>query len=164
MPIEPRVEIRAEQPYVAVRRAVTLATFPEIADRLPGVIAHLGERGVAPAGAPFFRYEVIDMDRRLVVQAGVPVAAGVSGDDLVFADVLPAGRYVTATHVGPPDRLVGATAALLEWAAGQGLTWDVEETEEGERWGCRLERLLTDPAEEPDPARWRTELAFRLAG
>jgi hypothetical protein len=34
----------------------------------------------------------------------------------------------------------------------------------GERWGCRLEVSFTNPAEEPDPAAWETELAFRLAG
>jgi hypothetical protein len=60
--------------------------------------------------------------------------------------------------------LADATAALLDWAAEQGLTWDVRETEGGQRWGARLEIYETDPAQEPDMNQWVTELAFRLAG
>jgi hypothetical protein len=39
-----------------------------------------------------------------------------------------------------PDRcgLVKATKDLLDWAAGQGLTWDMSPTEGGEQRGCRL--------------------------
>jgi effector-binding domain-containing protein len=153
---------RAAQPYVAVRRTVTMQTFPEIADRLPGLFGWLAERGIAPAGPPFFRYLVIDMERELDVEAGIPVAAPVDGDGEVLAGVLPAGRYAAATHVGHPNELVAVTGAFLGEAAAQGLTWDATETERGTRWGCRLELLLTDPAEQPDMTKWETKLAFRL--
>ncbi|MHA6618382.1 GyrI-like domain-containing protein [Pseudonocardia sp. DLS-67] len=159
------IEERAAQPYVAVRRTITVQTFPEVADRLPGVFGWLAERGVAPAGAPFFRYLVIDMERELDVEAGVPVTAPVDSDSDgdVLAGVLPAGRYATVTHTGHPDELIAVTGALLDEAAARGLTWDATETERGTRWGCRLELLLTNPAEQPDPSTWETELAFRLA-
>ena len=75
----------------------------------------------------------------------------------------PARRYATLTHQGHPNELVGATKTLLDWAAGQGLTWDMSPGPDGERWGSRLEILLTDPAEEPDMNKWVTQLAFRLA-
>ena len=67
------------------------------------------------------------------------------------------------THTGAPDTLMAATAALLEWAEAQGLAWDVAQTDEGEKWGCRVEFYLTDPAAQPDMTRWQTQLAFRLA-
>jgi effector-binding domain-containing protein len=70
---------------------------------------------------------------------------------------------VTTMHVGHPDELFSATTDLLAWAEEQGLTWDMSETPDGERWGSRLEWYLTDPADEPDMAKWETELAFRLA-
>jgi hypothetical protein len=41
--------------------------------------------------------------------------------------------------------------------------WDVSQTDAGQKWGCRLESYLTDPAERPDASQWQTELAFRLA-
>jgi effector-binding domain-containing protein len=163
MPMAPRIVERADQPYVAVGGLVTMQTIGEIADRLPEVLGWLGARGIEPAGAPFLRYNRIDMERQLEVEAGVPVAAAAPSDGEVLAGVLPAGRYATVTHVGHPDGLVAATAALLDWAAEQGLAWDVTGTPEGQRWGCRLEVYKTDPAEQPEMAKWETELLFRLA-
>jgi effector-binding domain-containing protein len=118
---------------------------------------------VSPAGAPFWKYNVIDMAAKLEIEAGAPVAAAVVGDDRVVTGVLPAGRYATLTHVGHPSELVAATGALLDWAAAQGLTFDVTPGDDGERWACRLENYLTDPRQEPDMSKWVTELAFKLA-
>jgi hypothetical protein len=106
---------------------------------------------------------VIDMERELDVEAGVPVAAPVDAEGDVLAGVLPAGRYATTTHVGHPDELVAVTGSFLAAAAARGLTFDATETERGTRWGCRLELLLTDPTEQPDLNKWETKLAFRLA-
>jgi len=103
------------------------------------------------------------MAAKLEIEAGVPVAAAVAGDDGVVTGVLPAGRYATLTHVGHPSELVAATGALLDWAAGQGLTFDVTPGDDGEQWACRLENYLTDPSQEPDMSKWVTELAFKLA-
>jgi effector-binding domain-containing protein len=75
----------------------------------------------------------------------------------------PARRYATLTHQGHPNELVGATKTLLDWAAGQGLSWDMSPESSGERWGARLESYLTDPSQEPGMSKWLTELAFRLA-
>ena len=85
------------------------------------------------------------------------------GDDQVISGTLPAGRYATVTHIGPPDTLGAATAALLEWADERGVQWDMTVGDEGERWGARLEIYLTDPREQLDLSKWETELAFRLA-
>lgn len=159
----PEVVTRAEQPYVAIAAHVTMAELGWLGARLGEVFGWLGARGLAPAGAPFFRYNVIDMTRELQVDAGVPVAVAVDGEGQVSSGVLPAGRYATLTHVGHPSELAGATQALLDWAAGQGLTWDASPGEHGERWGSRLEFYLTDPAEEPDMNKWATQLAIRLA-
>jgi DNA gyrase inhibitor GyrI len=127
------------------------------------VFRWLAARGIAPAGPPFWRYNVIDMARTLEVEAGVTVAAATTGDGRVIAGVLPAGRYATVRHVGAPDTLVAATAALRDWAAASGLKWDMVQSPAGERWGCRLENYLSDPDVEPDLTKWVTELAFRLA-
>jgi len=163
---DPQIVTRADQqPYVAIRGHVTMAEIGGLAVRTPEVFAWLGARGIAPAGPPFLKYNVIDMMRQLEIDNGVPVAAPVysTGDGELVAGVLPAGRYATLTHVGHPSELVGATKALLDWAAGQGLTWDMSPDADGERWGSRLETLLTDPREEPDMSKWVTQLAFRLA-
>jgi effector-binding domain-containing protein len=131
---------------------------------MPEVFGWLGQRGSTPAGAPFWKYNLIDMERQLEVEVGVPVGGPMTGDDRVLAGVLPAGKYATLRHVGHPAGLLDATKALPDWAAQQGLSWDVTETAAGERWGGRLEIYETDPAQEPDMDKWETKLAFRLAG
>jgi effector-binding domain-containing protein len=162
---EPTVIQRADQPYVAIRALVTMESLGAVVPPLnKEVFGWLAARGAVATGAPFWKYNVIDMERRLEVEAGAPVAAAMSGDDRVLAGVIPGGTYATVRYTGHPMGLADATAALLTWAAGQGLTWDVRETEDGERWGARLEIYESDPAREPDMDKWVTELAFRLAG
>lgn len=159
---EPTVVERPAQPYAGVRALVTMSTMPSIADRIPEVIGRLAARGVQPAGPPFLKYNVIDMDRQLEVEAGIPVAGDVQPEGDLIVATLPAGRFVTAVHVGGPAGLLDATRQLLDWAAERGLVWDNHATAEGDAWGCRLENYLTDPRIEPDLTKWRTELAFRL--
>ena len=159
----PEIVTRAAQPYAAIRARVTMADLGTLGARFGEVFAWLGARGLEPAGAPFWRYNVIDMARKLEVDVAVPVAAAVDGDGRVVSGVLPAGRYATLTHVGHPSELYVVTGSLLDWAAAQGLTWDMSPGEDGERWGATVETYLTDPEVEPDMSKWVTQLAFRLA-
>ena len=163
MSTAPQITERAEQPYVALKAQVTMQNISAIADRIPEVFGWLAAHGVTPAGAPFLKYNVIDMARQLEIEAGVPVAAAVDGDASVLPCVLPAGRYATMIYAGHPAKLVDATAELLAWASREGLAFDVAETDDGERWGARLEIYFTDPGQEPDMDKWETQLAFRLA-
>jgi effector-binding domain-containing protein len=161
--VQPTIVEQNAQPYVGRRETITMTDFARVADHLPGMFGRLTESGAPIAGAPFFRYRVIDMSADLVVEAGIPVAHAVPVSAPLFTDTLPAGRYATLTHKGHPDELMGVTARLLDWAHDQGLTWDMEPTPTGEVWGCRLEVMMTDPAQEPDMHKWETVLLFKLA-
>ena len=163
MLVTPEIETCTEQPYVAIRARVKMAGIGAFAVRTSEVFDWLGNRGLKPAGPPFLKYNVIDMTRKLEMETGVPVASAVDGDDDVVSGILPAGSYATVTHTGHPSELVEVTGALLDWAAEQGLTWDMSPSEDGDRWRARLEFYLTDPSQEPDMSKWRTQLAFRLA-
>jgi effector-binding domain-containing protein len=160
---EPRIIERDEQPYVSIRRLVAMTSISEAADELPGLFGWLTARNITPASAPFLKYNVIGSSGTLDVEAGFPVDAPVTGDDRVLAGVLPGGRFATVTHYGHPSKLVDATAALLDWGSDQGLVWDMSETDGGQRWGLRLELYHTNPADQPDPETWETEILFRLA-
>jgi effector-binding domain-containing protein len=163
MDIAPEITQRAAQPYAGISAWVTMAAIGSVADRIPEIFSWLGARGIAPAGPPFFRYHVVDMERQLQVEAGVPVASAVEDDGAIRAGTLPPGRFAIMTHTGAPDTLAAATAGLLDWAEARGLAWDISRTDAGEHWGCRLEFYLTNPAEQPDASKWQTQLAFRLA-
>lgn len=160
---EPQVIERQSIPFVGIRSTVAMPDLARVAEHLPGLVAAVTGRGVQPTGPPFFRYETIDMAGSLTVTVGIPVPAGTPAPEGAFADELPAGDYAVLRHTGHPDELRGATAFLLAWAEQRSLRWDVADGAEGERWAGRIEFYETDPTAQPDPMRWTTQLAFKLA-
>ena len=163
---EPRIVERAGQPYAALPGRVTMATLAAAIDSgYPELFGWLAARGIPPAGPPLIRYLVVDMDAELEIELGVPVAEplerAAGGGERIGAGLLPAGRYVSLLHRGPYDGLVGANAALQDWARREGVP--LETTDHGRRWRGRAEFYLTDPRAEPDPARWETEVAYLVA-
>jgi effector-binding domain-containing protein len=162
MTMEPTLEYRHEQPYVAIRTQVTTQQLGTVLPPLFGeVFAWLGKQGVAPAGAPFWRYRIVDMNAQFDMEVGVPIATAVSGNGRITAGVLPSGRYAVFVHTGHPATLMDATARLLAWAKERRIAWQASEDQR--EWKARLEFYLTDPAVEPDMNKWQTELAFLTA-
>jgi effector-binding domain-containing protein len=158
---QPQIQARAAQPYVAIPATVTMTTFGTAVDSgFPELFGWLASQGIAPGGPPFIRYLVIDMDGDLQIELGVPVSAPVTGSGRVQAGVLPAGSYAVLRHTGPYDGLMASNGALQEWAAGQGVRFDTRDTAQGSAWGGRVEFYLTDPSQEPDPAKWETDVAY----
>src|ERR1700743_294637 len=73
---------RAAQTYVAIKSEVTMQTLGTVLPELaPRVFGWLGERGISPVGAPFWKYNVVDMDRGLGGVGGGRGGAGVDGGD-----------------------------------------------------------------------------------
>ncbi len=164
---QPKIETRSEQPYAAIRVQVAMQDLgPVLIPQLhKEVRIWLNKQGMQPSGAPFIRYHVINMLGKLDVAIGWPVSSVLTGDGRIVADVIPAGRYAVLIYTGPFEgpALMQANAALIDWGAKEGLVWDAKTTPEGDAFGGRFEFYLTDPAEEPDSAKWQTEVAFRLA-
>lgn len=163
IPEQPTIVERTSQRYASVGDTVRMDQVSLIADRFPEVFEAVARHGLAPTGAPFLRYRTIDMDRALSVEACVPIDAPLPSDGAVSTDVLPGGRYVTATHRGHFDGLQDATARVLTWADQQGLRWDATLSADGDVWTGRVECFETDPATEPDPSKWVTVLAIKLS-
>lgn len=164
---DPTITERPAQPYAGIRVTCPMRAIGQTAPPAIGeLFGWLGRRGAEPAGAPFFRYDVINMEGDMRLTVGVPVAKPVEGDDRVEAGTLPAGRFATLTYTGPVKGkgLYNATKSLLEWGAANDVKWDRHDTEAGDAWACRLEIYETDPDEEPDTSKWVTQLAFKLAG
>ena len=158
---DPKIEVRNEQPYVGIRSQAEMTTLDRvIPEGLGAVFGWLGARGVDPAGPPFIRYYVIDMERQLEVEVGVPVAKALEGEGQIRSGSLPAGRYAALVYTGI-DHGIEANGALLEWGAAQGLKWDMWDA--GDGFGSRVEFFLTNPDDEPDRDKWETEVAIKLA-
>jgi AraC family transcriptional regulator len=141
---------QAPQPALFIRRQTAAgdlaATLGEI---LPAVFAFAQQRGVPFAGPPFTRY--VEVGRGLLtVEGGMPVAVPAAGEGEIVAGELPGGPAITAVHVGPYERLQETHAAIERWMAEHGVA----------AAGAPWETYLTDPAEVPDPAEWRTEVVY----
>jgi effector-binding domain-containing protein len=161
---EPKLDDRTEQPYMGIRTQVPVGEMGSgLIPRLHGeVIGYLKKQGIAPTGAPFIRYWVINMPGEMDIELGWPVASALPGDGRVAAGALPAGRYASLIYTGIMNGVAG-NKALLDWGAQQGLMWDNWPTDAGDAFGARYESFLTEPDDEPDMAKWETEVAIRLA-
>ncbi len=154
---EPMVRERTEEPYVAIPVRATLREWGEVNALVPEVFGWLRRRGIAPAGPLFYRHRIVGgLEEKFSVEVGVPVAAPVAGDGRVVAGAKPAGRYVVAVHRGHPDRIAAAHRALVAWAGREG----VPLARDGEEWLGMFESYRSDPAVQPDPETWETELAY----
>lgn len=164
---EPRIILRAAQPYAGIAAQVTIAELgtgivPQLHET---VMRWLNERGATPVDVPFIRYRVIDMAAKLQVELGWPTTELLTGSAPVICDVLPAGRYASVVYTGPYEGngLFEANGALIEWADATGVKLDRWQETEGEAFRARLERYLRDPGNEPDPALYETEVSIRVA-
>lgn len=157
MSSEPSFVTRPEQPYAAIRLSLDAAQVPQLAPPLIGEIMGWVAQHGEQAGPVFFNYTKMD-GSRMDMEVGVPTKAVVAADERVVTGTLPAGRYAVVTHTGPYDQLRGAHEKLHEWLAQQSLP------PQGMNGGrsTLLEIYHTDPAEEPDPQKWVTEIAFKI--
>jgi hypothetical protein len=64
-------------------------------------------------------------------------------------------RALPGAPPGPYDQLIGANGALQDYAKQHGIPFAARDTPAGQAWEGRFEHHLTDPAAEPDAARWR---------
>jgi effector-binding domain-containing protein len=160
---EPSIEVHAEKPCVHIPATVTMTDFSNAISAVPEVFGWLDQRNVKPAGPMFFRYLVIDMDRELELEVGVPLDNPVEGNGRIISGVIPGGTYATLMHHGHPDRLIDSHAALQGWLSGQGLEVATHQNGGRELLSGRYEFYLSDPDEEPDMDEWSTEIAYLLA-
>jgi AraC family transcriptional regulator len=140
------------QPALAIRGVVPNDQLAMSMDGwLPTVFRFVTGNGVELAGPPFSRYHRIG-EQETDLETGLPVATPHPGDGHIQPVELPGGETASAWHVGPYDRLPETHAALAEWVADQG------RTPAGPVW----EVYWTDPGQEPDPAKWRTQVLLPL--
>lgn len=120
-------------------------------DAFSKVFEAVTRSGGVPAGPVFSRYfefsdEVVDFE------AGIAVESPFRGDDGVKASEIGGCEAAVAMHVGPYDTLAETYERLQAWIAEHGhqpasVMWEV---------------YLTDPQQEPDPSKWRTEVYWPI--
>ena len=123
-------------------------TFEEI---FPEVLSYLQSLNMKPSGPPFGRYHAYGEE--IDLEAGVPVHKPIEPKERIQASTLPETQVATAWHIGDFDKLEQSYRILEKWMKSEGYTpskgpWEV---------------YWTDPRQEPDKSKWRTEIIWPIA-
>ncbi len=158
----PNIDQRPEQHYLSIRTWAAPSELGQVIPQLNGEVAtYMSAQGIAPAGPSFIRYNVINMEDKMDIELGTPVASSAEGNGRVEPGSFPAGRYAALVYTGIQNG-IPANAALIEWAANNGINWDRWDDPNGDAFAARYERFLTGPDEDPDPGNWDTEVAIKV--
>ena len=140
----------------AIDRMAALISRHEDAGAQAAALEHLGVTPVRGSGGPADRARYkggvpamrellrqLESGASVALTADVPKRARVAGLGIVTLAKL-SGRPIVPTAVVTSRRI-------------QFDTWD---TSQGSAWRSRAEHYLTDPSQEPDPAKWETDVAY----
>lgn len=140
----------SEMPTIGVRSVVALDAMPDFfGAAYEQIFERIGREGLTVTGMPFGRYRGMPTET-VDIEAGVTIAETVPSSGETVSGTLPATKAVEAVHIGPYDTMVETYEAMQEWIAAEGLE------PSHEMW----EFYLTDPAAEPDPAKWQTKIVW----
>ncbi len=138
------------QPTLVVRGKTGTDDISDFLGRAYSEVAeHIARQDLDFAGPPFARYRILGSEPyEFEIEAGFPVSGHAVGGAEIELSSLPGGTAAMVAHVGPYDAMQPAYAAIQEWIEEQG----------GQPVGDPWEVYFTDPAEQPDPEEWKTEI------
>jgi|GEM_PF-2397797 len=158
----PKLVTRAAVPYVGIASTETLQSMATLFPRLmPKLGAYIGSHHLKPAGAPFIKYDFVNMPSKLRVELGMPLAKPAQPSTGIVVGALPAGRYAEITHFGDYSELVKSNSTLQAWCASHHCKFKMKP---GPQWefASRFESYETDPSRQPDHSKWQTDVFYLL--
>jgi effector-binding domain-containing protein len=147
-----RREIAAQNILFVRLRAARHEIANAIGEGLGKAFPYSQRLGLAIAGRPFTRYFTTGPGL-YSIEVGLPVGTSPKGEGAVEAGTLPGGPVAVAMHGGHYDSLSETYAALERWIEANGHRVS----------GAPWESYITDPADHPDPAAWRTEIYWPVS-
>jgi AraC family transcriptional regulator len=142
-----------ERPALIIRRRIARSDLQTtLADCFGRVFGHCHKVGIPLDGRPFTRY-LSTGPGLWTIEAGKPLGTAANGEGEIEAVMLPGGPVALAVHGGLYDQLTDTYAAMERWMEANGVR----------PGGAPWESYITDPAEHPDPADWRTEVYWPIA-
>jgi AraC family transcriptional regulator len=148
-----KIELRVLRPHhtATVRETVGRDDLPAAIGRIFQAVTQVTRhQRVEHDGSPFARYHSIS--DLVDLEAGIAVKSPIQPEGPVKPSELPGGPAAIAVHAGPYEGLPETYAAIEAWLSNTG------RAASGGPW----EIYLTDPSEEPDAAKWLTEVIYPL--
>ena len=164
---DPVIQPRPSAFYAGSRMRVPMQFEHMLPDAWQCVAESLISQGIIEFGPAIIRYHTTAMERLLEIDVAFITPTLLPQADGLVTGELPAGDYACLTHIGPydDDGVYLANVKIIEWAKANQIRWDVEQRDGEEWWAGRVEWYLNDPARDPDPQTYLTELTFKvLAG
>ena len=147
-----RQELQPQPALVLKRRIARAEIAATIAEGLGKTYPYALQNSLAIAGRPFARYSDVGPGL-MTIEVGTPLAAPAAGVGDIEAITLPGGPAAVAVHMGAYDKLQDTYAAIERWMQEHGVR----------AAGAPWESYITDPAEHPDPANWRTDVYWPIS-
>jgi AraC family transcriptional regulator len=147
-----RQELQPQHALVVKRRVARSEIAATIAESLGKTYPYALQNGLAIAGRPFVRYSDVGPGL-MTMETGTVIAAPAPGAGEIEPITLPGGPAAVAVHMGPYDKLQDTYAAMERWMQERGVR----------AAGAPWESYITDPAEHPDPANWRTDVFWPIS-
>jgi AraC family transcriptional regulator len=140
------------QSILYIRRRISRSELqPTLAECFGTLFAHGQRNGLPIAGWPLARY--VAMGAGLwTIEAAMPLSAPAQAHGDMQTGTLPAGPTAFAVHIGAYEQLPETHATIERWIEAHGYSVG----------GAPWESYVTDPAQHPDPADWRTEVYWPL--
>ena len=149
----PQIVQTAVQSTAIIRVTVPRAEIQQVmGPGLDELMATLRAQGIVPAGSWFTHHLRMD-PATFDFEIGVPVTEPVAAAGRVTNGQLPAATVARTIYHGPYEGLPSAWAEFNAWIAAEGRTAGPS------LW----QTYVTDPAANPDPTTWLTELTRPLA-
>ena len=159
----PQIEERPEYYYAAMRLQVPIPFGKHLNPAWGKVQAWLAAQGKSH-GPAIIRYLTTDMSAKLDIDVGFIIDEPLLGNGKVLCDTLPAGKYACLRHTGSyrGNGVYKANVIMMEWGAKNNIAWDISAIDGVEWWKSRVEWYYNDPAVDPDPHNYKTDLTFMV--
>lgn len=126
--VTPEIAELVERPAAVVGIEGRVDEFPSLLSEAFGATAQaISASGAVVAGPPFLRFYAFG--ERVQADAGFPFVGTLTPTDRVRQILLPGGRAVTATHIGPYDEIAVTWERVTAWMgehelAASGPAWE----------------------------------------
>jgi AraC family transcriptional regulator len=152
MSYEVKVTEIKRTPTITIRGVTTADKLGEhFMDVMPRLGRYAEANGMNVIGPPFARYFDYSPER-VELEAGFPLASSTNDSDGFLASELPSSKAATLTHWGDYEGLKAAYEFLADWIKTNGYEYG----------GAPWEVYVTDPGNQPDKAKWQTDIYWPI--
>lgn len=141
--------------YLGKRQKVKWAKLSEFfGQTFPMVAQAAGKAGIKMNGAPsglYFEWDTAGMQTDVFAGIPIEVAPGTKVDGLALQEV-PAGKALKVVYLGAYDKSGDAHEAAHDMIKANGLEMN----------GPAIDEYVTDPGQEPDTAKWVTNIYYPI--